>query len=117
MEMLQTQTNPPAPPRIPTGQELYDLIMGQIEPDLTTENVKQLSRLYKDETSEQLTQRRKRYDVAVERYKQAYDEYVATLRAQVERYKRQAFDHAEIQDRGVENGFLGALHQSILKFS
>ncbi len=37
-------TNPafaglPEPPQIPSGREIYDMLMGQIEPELTTEGV------------------------------------------------------------------------------
>lgn len=110
--------SPPTPPAgaapsIPTGQELFDVIMQEIEPELTTEGVKLVAEKYKDETPEQTMERKKRYDLAFERYDQAYEGYVGTLQAQMQRYRRQSFNQVELEDRQVEGNFLDNLHISM----
>ncbi len=84
--------------------------MGHIEPELVTEASKTLDAKYKDETPEDHAARMKRYDLAFERYEQAYNEYMATLDAQVTRYRHQAFAHTELTDRSEnEDGILAKL--------
>ncbi len=100
---------PPQPPKIPTGRELYDTLMGHIEPELVTDMAKTLDVKYKDETPEQRALRTKRYDLAFERYEEAYREYMATLDVQVTRYRHQAFAHTEVQDRAGEENVLDQL--------
>ena len=89
----------PHPPKIPTGQELYDAIMMNIEPELTTDIAKTLDAKYKDESPEDRAARNQKYDLAFERYEEAYKEYMATLDSQVHRYRREVLVHAEMEDR------------------
>ncbi len=103
----------PPPPKIPTGQELFDAIMGHIEPELTTEGIKDLETRYAAETPQQADARRKRYTLAFDRYEQAYEGYMATLHAQVMRFRRASFDQVETEDRQDEGGFLQALSQKL----
>ncbi|NOS68298.1 MAG: hypothetical protein HOO67_08160 [Candidatus Peribacteraceae bacterium] len=106
---MPTPIPPPQPPTVPTGRELYDALMSHIEPELVTEYAKTLDEHYKNETPENHTQRMKRYDLAFERYEEAYREYMATLDAQVTRYRKQAFSHTESQDRFAEESVLDQL--------
>ncbi|MEN9561259.1 MAG: hypothetical protein RIQ56_532 [Candidatus Parcubacteria bacterium] len=111
-----TKGNPPPPPtqgsgqttapRIPTGQELYDTIMGEIEPDLTSSGIKTLAEKYKDEKPGETIMRKQRYELAMERYNQAYSDYIETLHAQVERYRRSSFNEIELKDRARESSIL-----------
>lgn len=87
---------------IPTGQELYDKIMGEIEPDLTSAGKKTLAEKYKDETPEQRALRKVRYQQALARYDEAYEGYMRTLKAQVERHRHQQFQDVEAKDRRQE---------------
>ena len=100
---------PPSPPKIPTGRELFDSLMAHIEPELTSEGWKTLEEKYKNETPEERALRTKRYELAFERCQQAFDDYMETLDMQVSRYRREAFAHAEMEDRGQEEGFLNQL--------
>ncbi len=102
-----------APPRIPTGQELYDLIMAHIEPELTTEGLKNLKEKYKDENPEQLASRKQKYQVAFDRYEQAYQGYLATLQTQVDRFYRASFAQVEVEDRQYESATMQSLQQSL----
>lgn len=100
---------PPAPPKIPTGCELYDALMAHIEPELTSAASKLIEEKYKNETPQNHKERMQRYALAFERCETAYQEYMLTLDAQVNRYRHEAFGHAELQDRDSENTFLDTL--------
>ena len=113
MHDTQKNTQKPARPVIPTGQELYDSIMGHIEPDLTTEEIKTLATKYEQETPEQTAARKKRYELAFERYAQAYEGAIETLQEQVERHRKQSFDHVELKDRTEDMNFLAHLEQTL----
>ena len=106
---------PPAPPKIPTGRELYDALMSHIEPELTSAMAATLTEKYKGESVGDKEVRMRRYELAFERCDQAYNEYMHTLDAQVTRYQREAFSHAELSDREHDQGFLdhlGSLFQT-----
>lgn len=111
------QTALPPAPRIPTGQEVFDALMGHIEPDLTTEGAKAAATKYAGESPEQKEARRKRYTLAFERYEQAYEGYMGTLHAQVQKFKRESFDRVETDDRARENGLLSGISNAILKLA
>jgi hypothetical protein len=96
-------------PILPTGQELYDRLMGQFEPELTTEGVKLIRDRYKNETPDELRARKKRYLRAIELYEHAYQGYMATLSEQVDRYRRGTIGQVEIDDRKNEEKILSTL--------
>lgn len=106
-----------SPPKIPTGQELYDAIMGHIEPELTSEGLKTLADKYKGESPADFEARKKRYAAAVERYEQAYVGYMEMLHAQVTRFRRDSVAQVELDDRHQDEESLNSLNQSILKFA
>jgi hypothetical protein len=115
-------SNPPAdqaaaasPPRIPTGQEIFDIIMSHIEPELTSEGLKAIDAKYASETPEDKQARRKRYEQAFVRYEQAYQGYMATLNEQVQRFYRQSFTHIEQEDRQREGGDLSAIEAQLFQ--
>jgi hypothetical protein len=117
---VQAQTSSaalPQPPRIPTGQEIFDTIMEHFEPELTTEGWKDLDGKYAGETADHKEARRKRYEVAFERYEQAYEGYMATLRAQVQKFKRASFDHVEAKDRIRDATAMSGIQKRILKLA
>lgn len=87
---------------IPTGQELYDKIMAEIEPELTSEGKKTIAEKYKDETPEERAARMLRYRQAFDRYDEAYNGYLQTLRLQVERERHAQFQAVETRDRQGE---------------
>lgn len=89
-------------PTIPTGKDIYNLIMGHIEPDLTTDGRKILREKYKDETQEQRRERKERYEQALIRYEEAFNGYISTLQEQVGRYQRDSLADIEMRDRERE---------------
>ena len=105
----------PIPPQIPTGQELYDALMAHIEPELTTEGAKSLAAKYQNESPVDRAARKKKYELAFERCQKSYDEYMATLHTQVGRYRRDAFRHAEVEDRSHDSTMLDAIGNYFLK--
>ncbi len=105
------------PPRIPTGQELFDSIMEHIEPELTSQGVKKLAETYKNETPADQATRKQRYELAFERYEQAYQGYLDTLQAQVERYRHESFRQVELEDQNKEQSVMQRLQQSIFQIA
>src|SRR3989338_8827539 len=100
---------------IPTGQELFDSIMGHIEPELTSEGLKKLDQMYAHETSAETDERKQRYELAFEQYEQAYQGYMETLHAQADRYRRHSFGEVELEHRGKEEGVLSRLQNAIFQ--
>ncbi len=108
--MTQTAT-PPSPPKIPTGREIFDAIMGHIEVELTTEGLKTIAEKYKNETHEDLEARKKRYAAAFERYEQAYMGYMDVLHSQVLRFRKESFTQVEMEVKGKDQAALENLSQ------
>ncbi len=66
---------PALPPMPVDGAEVYDQIMGAIEPDLTNAQRPLLIEKYKDETPEQTQVRMERYNQAFAEYEKQYKAY------------------------------------------
>lgn len=108
----QGQTLPPLP-QIPTGDEIYNSIMSQIEPELTSAQISLLEEKYKGETEGDQKVRMERYTKAFEEYEKQYGEYIATLDAQVRSFKRDAMSSTEGQSRAEDNAQLASLESVI----
>lgn len=89
----------PQPPPILGGRELYDAIMGQIEPELTTAGLATLDQLYADETPEQKKQRAARYNAAFAEYEKRFKQYNTDWLGQFTAFQRQALASVESIDR------------------
>lgn len=78
-------------PRIPTsGHELYNELMSQIEPELTTDQLPLLAERYRNEHLARTASRASRYTRAYSEYDQIYEAYVASLREQAIAYRKYA---------------------------
>ncbi len=64
---MLTQTQDPASPSF--NEDLYNILMGPIEPDLTTAMIPVLDELYFGETQEENAARMQRYAQAIEMFK------------------------------------------------
>lgn len=84
----QASTTGITPPKIHGGQEVYDSIMGDIEPELTTAGLATLDEKYKDETAEAAAERLERYKKAFEEYNKRYAEYKQKQDDAVKKYGR-----------------------------
>ncbi len=99
--------------RIPTGDELYSMLMGRIEPDLTVDQLPLLDEKYKDETPEQAKARSVRYEKAFAEYDRQLADYLAKLQAKVRGYQSTARKSLENADRSKESRGLSTLEQTI----
>lgn len=105
--------NLPVPPPIPGGRELYDTLMGAIEPELTTAGLATLAAKYADETRDQKAGRAKRYNAAFEEYAKRFDAYNADWLSQFSAFQRQALKTVEHMDRATDDQSNDALYSKI----
>lgn len=89
--MTQTFTKP----NVPATEALYDWIMGHVEPELVRANLQGLDAKYAAETPEQKAARAERYNRAFAEYERLLAEYLHRLNAQVNTYKRVAYQTME----------------------
>lgn len=108
---------PPSPPKIPTGTELYNMLMQNIEPELTEEGRKLAAEAYKNETPEQNAIRMRRYQIAFDRCNEAYDDYMQMLGTQVERYRRDSLSFVETKTKADESKVLDTITAFIQGFT
>ena len=98
---------------IPPGVDIYDAFMGSIEPELLSVNLPLLDKKYAKESKADHKKR-------MERYKEAYEKYDATLKAwltqldkEVNEQRSSALKDAEVQMEEVEIGMLSQLESSM----
>lgn len=99
--------------RIPTGDELYDMLMQGIEPDLTTKQLPLLSEKYKDETNDKAKIRAERYQKAFAEYDRQLSAYLARLQAKVHEYQTTARKSLETDERTKEGQALSGIEEEI----
>lgn len=109
----QSGTQLPVPPAIPGGQEIYDLIMENIEPDLTTAALPTLKEKYAGETSDAAKARADRYQAAFAAYDRRYALYLADQENQVRTYQRQLGSGVERYARSEENQDIDQIESAI----
>lgn len=105
--------NLPKPPPIPGGRELYDSIMGEIEPELTTAGLLALPQTYVNETPDQKRGRAKRYNDAFEEYGRRFQAYNVEWMGQFTTFQRQALKSVEHIDRETDDQANEALYSKI----
>lgn len=88
---------------IPTGQQIYDSIMGWIEPELTSSSLPLLEEKYRSESEADRAIRMQRYGQAFAQYEEAYKGYIDAIDRQVEACKRSARESAEWNSRFEED--------------
>ncbi len=89
----------------PTAQEIYDMIMGAIEPELLSDMLPALDLLYVNETVEEKEARLAWYDIAFETYDARYTKfmegwknYYTDIRKQAARIARTAEERGSQTD-------------------
>ncbi|HAI97992.1 TPA: hypothetical protein DCL30_00410 [Candidatus Peribacteria bacterium] len=87
---------------VPTGTQVYDALMLQIDPELLTANIPSLGEKYRDETPEAKAERLKRYGASYARYDQVFLEWITSLHAAVRSYRHEALQSAEAQNQEKE---------------
>lgn len=98
---------------IPTGDELYNLLMSKIEPDLTTDQLPLLDAKYKGETPEQAQARAERYEKAFAQYDKELAQYIATLKAKIKTYQHTAMQSLEHEEKVKEEQELSGLEHAM----
>lgn len=94
--MDYTQPHPPlAVPHIEGGQEVYDRIMRDIEPELTSAQMPLLSKKYEGETPDAAKMRADRYAQAFAEYDRRYAQYLSEIEGQVRSFGRTVFVSTE----------------------
>jgi len=95
------------------GNALYDMIMGEIEQDLTSAQIPGLLEKYKDETPEQRTVRAKRYEDAFALSAQRFAEYNSYWKKKFNDHKRASIASLEAEHRTQEDVALNNLDLSM----
>jgi hypothetical protein len=95
------------------GDELYDRIMGAIDPELVTSALPTLAATYAAETPEQAAARAARYTAAFAEYERQFQAYGAQWQFQFTQYQRQALASLEHADRTKEEQQLTAVLNQI----
>ena len=98
---------------IPTGDQLYNMLMSKIEVDLTTDQLPLLDEKYKNETPEQAQVRAQRYEKAFAEYDKQLAAYLAGLEAKVREYQTTARKSVEHEERVHEEEQLTGIEQEI----
>lgn len=99
--------------RIPTGDELYNTLMGGIEPELTTAELPMLDGRYANETSDQSKERARRYQKAFAEYDKQLQSYMGDLQTKLHMHQRIAMSSAELGAKTEEEEALTAIESSI----
>ncbi|MBU0458301.1 hypothetical protein KJ652_05680 [Patescibacteria group bacterium] len=109
----KAQAKPLKKPLILSGQEIYDLIMGGIEPELLSGNLDSLSQQHEGETPQTKAERMQRYTNAFKEYKEQYEKYMEKLHTEVEEYKKAAMKYIETLTDKKEDSALEDLESAI----
>lgn len=89
-------------PTIPSTVELYDLLMKDIEPELTSVMVPTLAAKYRKETPEQSAKRAERYAKAFRDYDRKLEQYIGDLNASIRKFGRQAAASMEALEHSIK---------------
>jgi hypothetical protein len=84
---------------IPSGREIYDELMSEIEPELVSENLPRLANIDRNETSEERAVRAMRYTQAFREYDARYLVYMQDLHSRTRHVRREVASIAECDDR------------------
>lgn len=91
------------------AQELYDLLMADIEPDLLLENVSTLDAKYKGETALEHEARMKRYEVAYKKFDEEFSKFMVEIDGKVRTSRRSALQEKEGAAKAEEEAKLQSL--------
>lgn len=101
------------PPPVLTGTELYDSIMGDIEPELLSANLLLLKEAYANETPDERAARAARYEAAYAEYDARFAKNCDDWNEQLHAYKRHALQNVENRVQNKEAAELSSLESSL----
>lgn len=96
---------------IPTGNAVYNLIMGKIEPELCSGNYEYLQQKYRNETSTKYQTRLQRYQTAFAKYDQIYTAWLTNVRQAVHAKRVDAIEKAEVHVQQQDDNTMELLEQ------
>ncbi len=97
-------------------QDVYNTLMFQIEPELTSWVLPVLNTLYETETEEEKEERRGRYERAFEMYNQRFEELMNLWKSELHAFKKNAVSEYKVQEASREEKILQSLDQSLSSF-
>ncbi len=97
---------------IPSGEALYDQLMGEIEPELLAGNLPLLDEKYKDEPPAQAKARADRYEKAFAEYDKRLKAYLGDLDQRAHAYHRMALKSAEEKEKQDEDTHLHSIESA-----
>ena len=98
---------------VPTGKEVYDKFMVNIEPELVTDVIPLLAEKYKNETPAEHTDRMKRYENAYAEYDRRAEEWLGKLHKLVRSSRQEALAIAEQKSRQEESPLLTKIESQL----
>ena len=101
------------PPYVPDGDEIYDTLMGKIEPELLSYNIPYLREAIEGDTPEERRERGERYVKAYEEYDRQFAEYQKELKNQFLSYKKNSLSALEGHMKIVDNEQIAELETAI----
>ena len=111
--MTQTQTPVPADNRV-LAEEVYDMVMGEIDTDLLFANIPLLDETYKSETPEQHEARMQRYAASYKAFDIEIAKFMVDIDSKVRTTQRKALrekEHvAELEDQNALNSIASAFN-------
>jgi hypothetical protein len=91
------------------AEELYNLLMVDIEPDLLIENIPGLDAKYAGETPEQHTARMQRYDAAYKKFDEEFNKFMVDVDHKVRTTRRDSLHEKEQEARKDEENTINSL--------
>lgn len=104
-------------PMAMSGEQIFDAIMGKIEPELMTSQVKTLKEKYAHESAADKKARNARYKKAYAEYDKQYAVFQSALLEQSRHSHRHAMHSVEEKERGMEEAKLKDLESNFLSTS
>lgn len=95
--------------QLPTGAEIYDGLMADIEPDLVSDAIPLIDAKYAGETPEQTAERLARYNAAYAEYDRQFTQWADEMEVLVNAYRKDALKLEEQDSKVQENAELGNL--------
>jgi predicted S18 family serine protease len=96
----------PALPPVFEGDDLYDQIMSEIEPELVSTVYKTLDEKYKNETPEEKALRQARYDKAFTEYQRRFQLYTNEWSGKLRTFQTGVVQALEADDRAEDDGVM-----------
>ncbi|MDO8649195.1 MAG: hypothetical protein Q7R81_05435 [Candidatus Peregrinibacteria bacterium] len=94
------------------AEQLYDVLMAEIEPDLLLENIPTLDAKYAGETPEDKEARNKRYEVAYKKFDEECAKFMIEVDDEVKASKRTALKQKEESAKTQESAAITTLEQA-----